>query len=85
MDNHCFADTLIEYLPDSIRPGWAHMASEECELYGRQLLEQAREADWAAQRALGWLENAQYSADPHATRVAARMMASVVTTMMDLH
>jgi hypothetical protein len=85
MNNDCFANTLIEYLPDSLRSKWAHMKSKECELYGRLLLEKAPESDWVTQRALGWLKNAQYSADPNAIHVAARMMASVVMMMADVH
>jgi hypothetical protein len=83
MDAACFATTFIEYLPGCLRARWAGMQSDECELKGRILLEQAPESDWAAQRALGWLENARYAADPHATDLAARMMASVVTMMTD--
>jgi hypothetical protein len=87
MNTHCFVNTLIEYLPESLRSKWAQMEARERALRVMVLLVRGAESGsaWAAfsaRRALGWIANAQsVCPEPHATCTAARMTAQVVMAM----
>ena len=83
VDNKDFAKTLAEYLGESLQPDWEDVESRQCVQRCRIMLARAPESDFAIQRAIGWLENAEYSTDPHATHIAARMVASVMPTFSD--
>jgi hypothetical protein len=87
MNAHCFVNTLIEYLPESLRPELTQMEARERALRVRFLLMRVAKSEsaWAAfsaQKALEWIANAQSACpEPHATYTAARMAAQVVMAM----
>jgi hypothetical protein len=87
MNTDCFVNTLIQYLPESLRSKWTQMAARDRALRLTLLLMWVAESGspWAAftaQRALGWIANAQSAcSEPHATYTAARMTAQVVMAM----
>lgn len=84
MNNEYFMKTFVEYLAEPLRADWVDLVPTICKSRCRLMVERAMERDFATQRALGWLENAEHSADPHVAYVAGRMMASVMGAAANL-
>lgn len=90
MDVNSFVTTLIDYLPEPLRPVWAEMEPREralriCLLLRRTAGPKFAEPAFSANKALEWLRNAYSTCpEPNASHIAARMTAQVVV-MTELH